>query len=211
MLDFVQKQAAKLRCSMSIVSAKEPKLQVGVSCGFDPESVDVGFCCAEVSCLDRRVHVERVPCTLSWSLGKLGLEWVDDVVLRIFAVDQSCLGKVILDRAVHVLFVGVELEDWSVLCNGCFNVSSSEWWCHDGRYGSLRESKIVYDKKVLTVRQQCFEESIQSEMMANFERKASMERLYRRKLVRCDVQLIKCSHVGCANDDNHFFRGMAKI
>jgi hypothetical protein len=58
---------------------------------------------------------------------------------------------------------------------------------------------------VLTVRQQYFEESIQSEMMANFERKASMERLYRRKLVRCDVQLIKCSHVGCANDDNHFF------
>jgi hypothetical protein len=149
--------------------------------------------------------VERVPGAFSWPLGKLRLEWVDNFLLRIFAVDQSCLGKVILDRAVHVLFVGVELENWSVLCNGCFNVSSSEWRCHDGMYGSLRESKIVYDKRVLTARQQCFEESIQSEMVANFEMKAGMERIYRRRLVRHDVQLIKCSHVGCANDDNLFF------
>jgi hypothetical protein len=72
-------------------------------------------------------------------------------------------------------------------------------------YGSLRESKIVYDKRVLTARQQCFEESIQSEMVANFEMKAGMERICRRRLVRHDVQLIKCSRVGCANDDSLFF------
>jgi hypothetical protein len=61
----------------------------------------------------------------------------------------------------------VELENWSVLRNGCFDVSSSEWRCHDGIYGSLRESKIVYDKRVLAARQQCFEESIRSETVAN--------------------------------------------
>jgi hypothetical protein len=52
---------------------------------------------------------------------------------------------------------------------------------------------------------QYFEESIQSETMANSDMKAGMERIYRRRLVRHDVQLIKCSHVGCANDDNLFF------
>ncbi len=97
MLDFVEQKAVKMSGGVPVVGAKEPELEVGIGCVWQPEGVDVSLCCGEIARFCIGGDGEGIPGAVFGALGELELGRMDDVGLGVFAVEEGGVREDVLD------------------------------------------------------------------------------------------------------------------